>query len=66
MFILCHPTKNEPRKRTKGVPLGTPTARKRRFVISALPKWALRSYLREWLHIQILRWRFDKKTPTWK
>ena len=27
MFILCHPTKNEPRKRIKGIPLKTPSAR---------------------------------------
>jgi hypothetical protein len=49
MFILCRPTKNEPRKRTKGLNAPwDPAARK----VAAL---SLRSFFRQNRHLQLLR-----------
>ena len=59
MPILCLAAKNRRRKGTKGFPLGIP----QRANVAAL---SLRSYLREGEQIQLLRWRFDEKSPTRK
>jgi hypothetical protein len=67
MPILCLAAKNRRRKGTKGSNTPwIPATRKRRFAISALPKWALHSCLRGDEQIQNLCWQFDRKLPTRK
>jgi hypothetical protein len=60
MFILCHAAKNEPRKRAKTFPLGTPFVRAKTVDASRHQCFVVDK------QIQILRWRFDIKTPTRK
>ena len=59
MPFLCHSTKKWRKKRNSDVP-SEPSLRARANVAAL----SLRSYLREVLQLQILRWRFDTKSPT--
>jgi hypothetical protein len=60
MFILCRAAKNEPRKRARTFPPSPPFLRANGVALS------LHSCLREIKQLQILRWRFDIKSPTRK